>query len=178
MMSKLDRRIIISKDGVKNKKNNDSDIDLSVQILESNKKLSEEFNESDENIKEMFLLENGYMYLDLDVNFNNEANLMVLYYSKNMSEETKNIMFDLLNEETRKSKIIELFNDRESKIVLSQTNNIKLYDSDLYNHLSEEDKEKVEEEFFENGEKAGVDLTAKLLPWNKKDLKLVKTLKE
>ena len=33
MMSKLDRRIIISKDGVKNKKNNDSDIDLSVQIL-------------------------------------------------------------------------------------------------------------------------------------------------
>ena len=98
MMSKLDRRIIISKDGVKNKKNNDSDIDLSVQILESNKKLSEEFNESDENIKEMFLLENGYMYLDLDVNFNNEANLMVLYYSKNMSEETKNIMFDLLNE--------------------------------------------------------------------------------
>ena len=178
MMSKLDRRIIIGKDGVKKQKTNESNMDLSVQILESNKELLNNFNESCENIKEMFLLENGYMYLDLDVNFNNEANLIVLYYSKNMSEETKNIIFDLLNEETRKEKTMELFNDRESKFVLSQTNNIKLFDSDLYNHLSDEDKEKVEEEFFENGERAGADLTAKLLPWNKKGLKMVKTLKE
>ena len=152
-------------------KENEGHRDICERILNKNEILYHEFDGSFETIKELFLIENGFLHFDFVIGDNNKSNLMVLYNSKNQSSITNKIIDNLNNEETKKETIIMIFKKYIPLKEIKKLDNIYILSDDIFEHLSKENQKIVEDEIIRCGVKSGMELMALHLPWNnKKDI--------
>ena len=147
-------------------KNGEGHIDICEKILDKNKILYYDFNNSFETVKELFLIENGFLHFDFVIGDNNKGNLMVLYNSKNQSSITSQIIKSLYDDNTKMETIMLIFKKYIPKKEIKKLDDIYVLFDDIFEHLNKENQKIVEEEILRNGVKSGIELMALHLPWN------------
>ena len=125
--------------------NNETHDEISNRIINNNEYLKEKYDGNDNKI--FFLLEEGYMFFNIEVK-NYKTSLILLYSSTNISEENNRVLFDILNEDTRKEKIKELFRGEIKRQSIYVTEDIELTIKDAKNRLQDKN---LKEEIKING---------------------------